>query len=57
MKILDQLIESMGDSEIFQREDGTFGLIVNPKIVEDLEDIRSIVEEMEERLLSAENDE
>ena len=55
MKILDQLIESMGDAEIFQREDGTFGIVVNPKIVEDLEDIRCLVEEMEERLLIAEN--
>lgn len=55
MKILDELINSMGESEIFQREDGSFGIIVNPKIVEDLEDIRCLVEEMEERLLIAEN--
>ena len=50
MKILDDLIEKMGDAEIFQKEDGSYGIVVDPKIVEDLEDIRSQVEELELQL-------
>jgi hypothetical protein len=50
MRLLDELIESMGESEIFQKSDGTYGVVVDVKIVEDLEDIRSQVEEMEEKL-------
>ena len=54
MKILDDLIEKMGDAEIFQKEDGSYGIVVDPKIVEDLEDIRSQVEELERQLNVAE---
>jgi len=54
VKILDDLIEKMGDAEIFQKEDGSYGIVVDPKIVEDLEDIRSQVEELERQLNVAE---
>ena len=47
MKILDQLIESMGEAKIFQRENGSYGIVVDPVIVETLDEIRTLVDEME----------
>ena len=50
MKILDQLIESMGEAEIFQKEDGSYGLVIDPIIVETLDEIRTLVDEMETKI-------
>ena len=54
MKIVDELINQIGDAEVIQKEDKSFYLLVKPKIVEDLYQIQNQLTQLKLMLNAAE---